>query len=539
MQIQYGMRKLTPRSLSTILIRSSLLQSVTRKVTCFLCSICCVLLGAAAVQAQLLDVSIQLKAEAVNVSGALVWQVNMQFSRADLVIDESTIAPQLKTQCPQIANTIRTRILNELARMAEQQTNRPFFIDSFAGNNYSLPAALQPQAFFSALSTQLNQSNSTDRPLQFNQTPPAGFTAPTRVGETLAAHNWTRWQVEFDVMVLAVNSYELLLRTKYAGEMQNNGDTPVQVVKSMRDIADDLGDDSLSEEEKSVRVTLLYSPEDLPGANGEQRTDAQVVRALEEAAYKAFLQLQAAKMQKCTLRDQSIDRAIANGFQTIFLAYGVDASSFLSDDNKELFGVSGVQLVNDVQIKVTPVADATGNQTPNERDREIAELLNENYKPRLLAQPGLIITSDILDKDTRQLYLVRNVDAVPKYSFADGLLTYEVERRREIVNLILTGAGTYSPEDALIGSLTLTADNLLRRSESLSLSLTGGHSLQEGKFGFSIPRETPKERRRVPIIFAGFDLNASYSYDSSQRLGNPPLTQLSNRESQISAKALV
>ena len=185
---------------------------------------------------------------------------------------------------------------------------------------------------------------------------------------------------------------------------------------------------------------------------------------------------------------------------------------------------------------MTPAEDATGNQTPNERDREIAELLNEKYKPRLLAQPGLIITKDILDKDTRQLYLVRNVDAVPKYSFADGLLTYEVERRREIVNLILTGAGTYSPEDALIGSLTLTADNLMGRSESLSLGLTGGHSLQEGKFGFSIPRETPKERRRVPVIFAGFDLNASYSYDSSQLLGNPPLTQLSNRESQISAR---
>ena len=51
-------------------------------------------------------------------------------------------------------------------------------------------------------------------------------------------------------MVLAVSSYELLLRTKYAAEMQDNGDTPVQVVKSMRDIADDLGIDSLSEDEK-------------------------------------------------------------------------------------------------------------------------------------------------------------------------------------------------------------------------------------------------------------------------------------------------
>ncbi len=138
------------------------MQSVTRKVTCIFFSICCVLLGAAAVQAQLLEVSIRLKAEAVNVSGALVWQVNMQFSPTDVVIDESTIAPQLNTQCPQVANTIRTRILNELTRMAEQQTNRPFFIDSFPGNNYSLPPALQPQAFFGALSSQLNQSNSTE-----------------------------------------------------------------------------------------------------------------------------------------------------------------------------------------------------------------------------------------------------------------------------------------------------------------------------------------------------------------------------------------
>ena len=507
-----------------------------RKVTWFLCSICCVLLGAAAVQAQLLEVSFQLRAEAVNVSGALVWQVNTQFSPADVVIDESTISPQLKTQCPQITNTIRTRLLNELARMAEQQPTRPFYIDSFAGNNYSLPDALQPQAFFSVLSSQLNQSNSTDRPLQFNQTPPIGFTAPTRAGETLAEHNWTRWQVEFDVMVLAVKSYELLLRTKYAAEMQDSGETPVQIAKSMSDIANNLGIDSLSDAEKSVPVTLLYSPEDLQAPNGIQRTEDQIVQALEVAAYKAFLQLKTANMQKCTLRDQSVDRAIANGFQNTFIAYGVDASSFLSDDNRELFGVSGLQLVNEVNIKVTPVADATGNQTPNERDREIAELLNENYKPRLLAQPGLIITRDILDKDTRRLYLVRNIDAMPKYSFTDGLLTYEVERRREIVNLILTGAGTYSPEDALTGSLTLTADNLMRRSESLSLSLTGGNSLQEGKFGFSIPRETPKERRRVPVIFAGFDLNGSYSYDSSQLLGNPPLTQFSNRESQISAK---
>ena len=71
---------------------------------------------------------------------------------------------------------------------------------------------------------------------------------------------------------------------------------------------------------------------------------------------------------------QSITQS-GDGIQTIFIAYGADTSSFMSNDNKEMFGVSGLQLVNEVRIKVTPVADATGNQTPNERDREIAELL--------------------------------------------------------------------------------------------------------------------------------------------------------------------
>ena len=501
-----------------------------RRVALFTVCICCILLGAAAVQAQLLQGSIRVQAEAVNVSGALVWKVNTQFSPADIVIDEATFPPQLKTACPQISNTLRARLLNELTNMGRSN----FFVDSFTTNNYSLPDALQPQAFFSALSTRINRSNSTDRPLQFNQTPPLGFTAPTRVGETFAEHNWTRWQFELDVMVLVVTSYELLLRTKDAAQMQDNGDTPIQVVKSMREIGDDLGITSLSEDEKPVPVTLFYSPDDLQAANGGQRTDAQVVRALEQVAYKAFLELRAANMQKCMLRNLDVDQGIKNGIESILV--GSTSSSFLSDDNKEMFGVSGLSLIDDVQIKVTPAADSAGNQTPNDRDKEIAELLNKTYKPRLLAQPGQIPTTDILDKDTRQLYLVRNVSAVPKYTFEDGVLTYEVERRREIVNLTLTGAGSYSPEYALNGSISVTGDNLLHRNESLSLALTGGNALQQGKFSFSIPRETPKERRRVPIIFAGFGLNASYFFDSDQRLGNPPLTQLSNRESQISAK---
>ncbi len=467
-----------------------------------------------------------------------MWRVNNQFSVADVVIDEATINAQLKTQCPQISNAIRARIAKELTTMLlpVRGTQPQFFIDSFPANNYSLPDALQPKAFFSALSGHLNQSNSTDRPLQLNQSPPAGFTAPTRVGETLAEHNWTRWQIEFDVMVLAVSSYEILLRTKEAQLLQDNGDTPTTVNRTMREIADSLGIKSLTEEQKTVGVTLFYAPNDLQVTNGVRRTDADVIRVLEEAAYKAFLEFSAAKIQKCTLRELAIDQSIEGGIENLFILYGSDASSFLSEDNKEMFGISGLDLVDDVQIKVTPAADPNGNQTPTDRDKEIEELLNQKYKPRLLAQPGRIITKDILDKDTHTLYLVPNVDATPKFSFTNGVLTYEVERRREIVSFTLTGAGAYSPEDALNGSLAATSDNVFHRNESFSLKLTGGGGLQQGTFGFSIPRETPKERRRVPITFAGLNLNGSYYYDSSQRLGNPPLTELSDRNSQISAK---
>src|SRR6185503_5752550 len=294
-----------------------------RTVAYLFCSICCILFGAAAVQAQLLQGSIRVQAEAVNVSGATVWQVNMQFSPADIVLDEATLPPQLKTACPQISNTIQTLILNELTNMDRSN----FFTDSFTSNNYSLPDALQPQAFFSALGSRIDRSNSTDRPLQFNQTPPLGFTAPTRVGETFAEHNWTRWQFELDVMVLAVTSYELLLQTKGAEQMRENGDTPVQVVKSLREIGDDLGITSLSEDEKAVPITLFYSPDDLQAANGAQRTEAQVVRALEEAAYKAFLELRAAKMQKCMLRDLSVDQGIKNGMESILIGSSTSSRS--------------------------------------------------------------------------------------------------------------------------------------------------------------------------------------------------------------------
>jgi hypothetical protein len=251
-----------------------------------------------------------------------------------------------------------------------------------------------------------------------------------------------------------------------------------------------------------------------------------------------FLILREAKLQKCDFRDADVDAKIAKDVRKLFSAYedDLETSSFLSEANVEIFGASGLQLVDEVKIKVTPEADSQADQTPTDRDKEIEALLNEKFTPRLLAQPDQIITDDILDKDSQQIYLIRSVSERPTHSFAAGVLTYEVKRRREIVSLTLTGAGSFSPEQKLYGTLAFGGDNLMHRHESMSLSLSGGKAFQKGQLDFSIPRETPKVRRRIPIIFAGFSLNGSYSYDESQRLGNLPITELSNRESQISTK---
>ena len=517
---------------------------LTRRLACFVCSLCCLLIVASTVQAQTVRATVRLQATAVNVSGALVWQVNMQFTPADIVIDASTIDPSLKTPCPQISVALRNRILKELALMAKEEadslkTSTPvhFYIDSFAPA-YTLPDSLSTRAFFSRLDQQISRSVNRDPALSLTATPPVGFGTPARAGETLPQRNQTQWNIELNPMGFAVVGYQILLQTKNGTSNDANGGTTIPVSKTMANIADDLAIKSVTAAERTVTVNFLYAPEDLSKPDGTTRTADELVRVLEGAAYRTFLVLREAKMQPCQFRDADIDELVKNNVEILFNAYGADlsAGSMLTDDNnQQIFGVSGLQLLENVKISVTPEADPQGNQTRTDRDDEIEELLNKTYKPRLLAQPGQIVTNDILDKDTRQLYLVRSVSAVPKYSFADGVLTYEVQRRREIVNLTVTGAGSYSPEYALNGSLAVSGDNLLGRSESLSLNLTGGNAFQKGQFNFSIPRETPKERRKIPIIFAGFSLNANYSYDSDQTLGNPVLTRFTNRESKISA----
>lgn len=512
-------------------------QMVTRRVACFLCLLCCLLASAAAAQAQKVRVTLRLNAKAVNVSGALVWQVNMQFTPADVVVDASTFDNSLTDPCPQIAVALRDRILKELAVMAKEEkdslktsTPLPFYIDSFA--SYTLPETLQPRGFFPRLGGQLGRAINADTPLGFTPTAPLGFGPPTRAGETLAERNQTQWIIELDPKAFAVISYQVYLQTKRAANAGNAPPDP----KTMGDVADALGLKTLTPVERSVSVILEYAPEDLQKPDGTTRTPAEVERVLAGAAYRTFLVIRDAKMQRCQFRDQDIDDLTEANRRELFAAYGADLNvgSQLTDDNVEIFGVSGLQLVESVEISVTSDTDGQTSQASTDRDKEIEKLLNEKYKPRLLAQPGHIITNDILEKDLRQLYLVRSVSEVPKYSFEDGVLTYEVKRRREVVNLTLTGAGSYSPEYALNGSLAFAGDNLLGRSESVSLSLTGGNSFQKGSFNFSIPRENPKERRKIPIIFAGFNLNGNYSYDSDQRLGNPVLTRFTNRESKIS-----
>src|SRR5678815_3746052 len=152
-----------------------------------------------------------------------------------------------------------------------------------------------------------------------------------------------------------------------------------------------------------------------------------------------------------------------------FAAYGANLTNSSLFTNQEVFAVSNLQFVESVHISVTAESDAPDAAT-KARDQEIEQLLNEKEKPRLLAQPGHIITDDVLEKDRRTLYLVRSVSKVPTSAIENGVLTFNVTRRREIVSLTVTGAGSYSPEYALNGSLAVTGDNLLGRNESLSLS---------------------------------------------------------------------
>jgi hypothetical protein len=148
-----------------------------------------------------------------------------------------------------------------------------------------------------------------------------------------------------------------------------------------------------------------------------------------------------------------------------------------------------------------------------------------------------VATKDLIEGDTQQLYLVRSVSARPTTSVVDGVLTFDVTRRREVMSLTLTGKGSFSPEYMLNGSLAFAGENLLKHAENVSIELTGGPRFQKGEFKFSLPRENPKLRRAVPIIFAGLDVNAHYLHDQSQRLGNPEDSKLALRESAFSARA--
>src|SRR5918996_51288 len=158
---------------------------LSRRLPCILCLLCLALVSAAGVQAQNVRGSLRLRATAVNEAGVLVWQVDMQFTAADIVIDASTVDPALTTPCPQIAVALRNRILRELAAMAKEEadslkTRTPlhFYIDSSLAPGYVLPPPVERRAFFSRIDNQISRSVNRDPAAKFTGTAPSGFAKP-------------------------------------------------------------------------------------------------------------------------------------------------------------------------------------------------------------------------------------------------------------------------------------------------------------------------------------------------------------------------
>ncbi len=498
---------------------------------------CLGLCGAVAeLRAQNTTVRLRLQGEAISVQGQLVWRIDpAQTSASDIQVVEATIDSDLNASCPDLATVVKNRLVGQLKLMKEAESRGAGFTSPFwimeEFSNYTLPAGATLRKFFDGLEPAL-----VDRP---DKVAPAGFTRPMRLGETLAEHrtpaeDWTLWNLDFDLTSVAQTTFAVDVRTVRALADDEAGNPITTESSTIGATADELGRGSLSPEEKAVSVVLGYAPNDLRNADGTPRDRANVVAGLKAAALKTFLIAREEGAGFCQLQEDVVGRRIGSRLQEHFLQNSLFEPSLIN--NVLTLGVP-VQFINDVQIKVSAI-DSNGDAQPQtDRDREIEELINRKYKPLLKARPGAIATRDLIEGDTQQLYLVRSVSARPTTSVVDGVLTFDVTRRREVMSLTLTGKGSYSPEYALNGSLAFGGENLLRHAESLSIELNGGPRFQKGEFKFSLPRENPKLRRAVPIIFAGLDVNGHYLHDQSQLLGNPQDSKLALRESAFSARA--
>ena len=503
---------------------------------------CLGLCGAVAeLRAQRATVSLRLQGEAISVQGQLVWRIDPAgISASDIQVVESSLDTDVTAQCPNIAGVITSRLLQRLAVMKQEESTRGDFTSPLwvmdESNDYVLPAGATLRRFIRGLEPVIFTNADASPP---NLNPPTGFTRPARLGETLAEHrtatqDWTLWSLDFDLPAIAQTTFAIDVRTGRALADEDAGNPITPESSSIGAIADELGHGTLSTDEKAVAVFLRYSPNDLRNADGTPRDRAIVVAGLKAAALKTFLIAREKGAGFCQLKDNVIGSQIASLLQEHFLQNSQFPPSLM--DKVLTIGVP-VQFIDEVKIKVSAI-DSNGNALPqSDRDREIQELINRKYKPLLKARPGAIATKDLIEGDTQQLYLVRTVSARPTTSVVDGVLTFDVTRRREVMSLTLSGKGSFSPEYLLNGSLAFAGENLLRHAESLSIELTGGASFQKGQFKFSLPREIPKVRRAVPIIFAGLDVNAHYLHDQSQRLGNPEDSKLALRESAFSARA--
>lgn len=486
--------------------------------------------------------SLRLQGEAISVQGQLVWRIDpAAITASDIQVVESTLDPDATTQCPNIAGVIKSRLLQRFAAMKQQESTRGDFTSPLwvmdEANDYALPAGATLRTFFRGLDPVIFSTGNASPP---NPNPPTGFTRPARPGETLAEHrtatqDWTLWNVDFDLPDVTQTTFAIFVRTVRANKAAESGNPTTTESSTIGAIADELGREPLTAEERAIDVVVEFVSGDLQNADGSARDLEVVISGLKGAAFKSFLIAREEGTGFCQLREGLFESRIQEKLRSYFIQSSPDVSNTSLANQTLGIGVP-VQFVDDIQIRVTALDQDGGPSPKTDRDREIEELISRKYKPLLAARPGSVATTDLIEKDAKTLYLISSVTERPTVSVVNGVLFFDVNRRREIMSLALTGKGSFSPEYLLNGSLAFTGENLLGHAESLSIELTGGPHFQKGEFKFSLPRENPKLRRAVPIIFAGLDVNGHYLHDESQLLGNPQDSKLALRESAFSAR---
>jgi hypothetical protein len=482
-------------------------------------ALCLLLFICSFARAQQVTVTLDLEGEAKDFSGTPYWVIDpLRTAQNGVRVDDSAVDPALKASCANLKEVVRAHFVSVLQSMATaggggDQTNPgpPWLLMRSDG---SLPDTLLEHDFFGYL-----LSKYTDlAPL----TPP-GYADPSAAGETLKASGFGTWQVQYTPQV--IGALKILVQTHEAAA---GGPTKIHSL-SVKDLASHLAIKGLAPEEASIPVTITYAAEDLRDLNGQPLDESEIKLELEKVAREALLAAREVQLRACTVVDQPTLNAVQG---LISGAYFVAPAAGVAPDDSApatwVIAVTEVQFVEKVGIEVENRKTA--------RDAAIEEALNRRYLSRLEAQPNRVVTRSAVQKDVDRLDAARAVQEVNPVP--NGLtLTYSVKRRPEVVNLLLKGAGSYSPEYLLNGEVELTAENWLHRDDSTSLDLTGSSEVQRGEFQFSLPGPTPHQHRNLPAdLFRGLSVDLRYRRDLDQLLGNEVGSKLRDREAGGEAK---